>query len=52
MWEYDPQRENEYERDKIFNIYKKELISLGHKFCVIKGNNRLDLAKKYIASIF
>ena len=51
-WEYDPQRENEYDRDEIFNIYKKELISLGHKFCVIKGNNRLDLAKKYIASIF
>ena len=52
MWEYDPQRENEYERDEIFNLYKKELISLEHKFCVIKGNNRLDLAKKYIASIF
>ena len=51
-WEYDPQRENELDRDKIFNIYKKELISLEHKFCVIKGNNRLDLAKKYIASIF
>ena len=52
MWEYDPQRENEYERDKIFNLYKKELISLEHKFWIIKGNNRLDLAKKYIASIF
>jgi len=51
-WEYDPQRENEFDRDKIFNIYKKELISLEHKFRVIKGNNRLDLAKKYIASIF
>jgi nicotinamide riboside kinase len=51
-WEYDPQRENEFDREKIFNIYKKELISLGHKFCVIKGNNRLDLAKKYIASFF
>ena len=51
-WEYDPQRENELDRDKIFNLYKKELISLEHKFCVIIGNNRLDLAKKYIASIF
>ena len=50
-WEYDPQRENEFDRDKIFYIYKKELISLEHKFRVIKGNNRLDLAKKYIASI-
>ncbi len=51
-WEYDPQRENEFDREKIFNIYKKELISLGYKFCVIKGNNRLDLAKEYIASFF
>ena len=51
QWEYDSQRENELDRDKIFNIYKKELISLEHKFCVIKGNNRLNLAKKYIASI-
>jgi nicotinamide riboside kinase len=51
-WEYDPQRENELDRDKLFNIYKKELISLEHKFWIIKGNNRLDLAKKYIASIF
>ena len=50
-WKYDPQREHEYDRDEIFNIYKKELISLERKFCVIKGNNRLDLAKKYIASI-
>ena len=51
-WEYDPQRENVFDRDKIFNIYKKELISLGQKFYVIKGNNRLNLAKKYLASIF
>ena len=51
-WQYDPQRENKYDRDKIFNIYNKELISLGYKFFVVKGDNRLDLAKKYIASIF
>ena len=51
QWKYDSQRENEFDRDKIFNIYKKELISLEHKFCVIKGNNRLNLAKKNIASI-
>jgi nicotinamide riboside kinase len=51
-WEYDPQRENELDRDKIFNIYKKELKILGHKFCIIEGDNRFDLAKKYIASIF
>jgi nicotinamide riboside kinase len=51
-WEYDPQRENELDRDKIFNIYKKELKILGHKFCIIEGDNRLNLAKKYLASIF
>ena len=51
-WEFDPQRENELDRDKIFNIYKKELKILGHKFWIIEGDNRLDLAKKYIASIF
>ena len=51
-WEYDPQRENELDRDKLFNIYKKELKILGHKHWIIKGGNRLNLAKKYLASIF
>ena len=51
-WEYDPQRENELDRDKIFNIYKKELKNLEHKFWIIEGDNRLNLAKKYLASIF
>ena len=51
-WEYDPQRENELDRDKIFNIYKKELKNLEHKFYIIEGDSRLNLAKKYLASIF
>jgi nicotinamide riboside kinase len=51
-WEYDPQRENELDRDKLFNIYKKELRNLGHKYCTIEGDNRLNLASKYLASIF
>ena len=50
-WEYDPQRENELDRDKIFNIYKKELKNLGYKFWIVEGDNRLYLAKKYLASI-
>ena len=51
-WEYDPQRENELDRDKLFNIYKTELRNLGHKYCTIEGDNRLNLASKYLASIF
>lgn len=51
-WEYDPQRENKLDRDKIFNIYKKELKNLEHKFYIIEGDSRLNLAKKYLASIF
>ena len=50
-WEYDPQRENKLDRDKIFNIYKKELKNLEHKFWIVEGDNRLYLAKKYLASI-
>ena len=51
-WEYDPQRENKLDRDEIFNIYKKELKNLEHKFYIIEGDSRLNLAKKYLASIF
>ena len=51
-WEYDAQRENEFDRDKIFNIYKKELKNLEHKLWIVEGDNRLYLAKKYLASIF
>ena len=51
-WEYDPQRENELDRDKIFNIYIKELKNLEHKFWIVEGDNRLNLAEKYLTSIF
>ena len=31
---------------------EKELRNLGHKYCTIEGDNRLNLASKYLASIF
>lgn len=36
-WEYDPLRENPHDRDIIFDIYKKELESLGKPFEIISG---------------
>ena len=31
-WQYDPQRENQHNREKLFTIYKNELDLLGHKY--------------------
>ncbi len=43
-WKYDNQRENPYNRGLIFNIYKKELTNLGHKYIIIKGKKRKETA--------
>ena len=37
-WEYDPLRENENDRDELYQIYKKELLKGGFKFVEITGN--------------
>ena len=37
-WEYDPLRENPNNRAELFEIYRKELLSLNIPFTVIKGS--------------
>ena len=40
-WEYDPQRENQFNRDELFEIYLNELKKTRHEYHIIDGNNRL-----------
>jgi len=41
-WEVDPQRENPNDREELFEIYKKEIASLGHDYFVVEGENRTE----------
>ena len=41
-------RENQFDRDKIFQIYKCELQTLNHDYFIIKDQDRLVQAKKII----
>ena len=51
-WKAHPQRENPNERQKLFELYKKEIENIGHKYIVVEKNKRLQtsIAKlsKYI----
>ena len=47
-WEYDSQRENESNRDEIFDIYLKELKKLNHLFFVVKGSKRLEKSLEFL----
>jgi len=40
-WQDDPLRENQEERDEIYEIYKKELDRLSHNYFIIEGKDRL-----------
>ncbi len=40
-WKADPQRENPNNRAELFNIYTKELTTLGQQYSIIKGEERL-----------
>jgi len=53
-WEYDPLRESQEERDILYEIYKKELISMSIPFLEVSGKKKLRLkaAKAWIPSIF
>ena len=51
-WKYDPQRENKFNRDEIFDIYLKELKTLNHPFFVVKGRNRLENSLKFLEKEF
>ena len=40
-WRADPQRESPNNREDLFEIYKKEIASLGHDYFVVDGENRI-----------
>jgi len=50
-WTYDPLRENPNDREELFEVYKKEISNLNHPFIIIRGQERLDQAKKKIDSL-
>ena len=47
-WEADPLRENPTNRNELFEIYKKEIESLGHDYFIVQGE---DIAKQAIYQI-
>ena len=41
-WEAEAQRENPNDREELFEIYKKEIGSLGHDYFIVEGENRTE----------
>ncbi|MDC0204898.1 ATP-binding protein [Flavobacteriales bacterium] len=41
-WQADAQRESPKNREEIFEIYKKELESLGHNYFIVEGKERKE----------
>jgi NadR type nicotinamide-nucleotide adenylyltransferase len=50
-WVFDPQRENQFDRDNLFVIYKKQLEEYGFNYFVIEKNDRLNKSIKKINNI-
>lgn len=50
-WEADPLRENPLNRDELFEIYKKELEILGHKYFIVEGKDRVEESISKITSL-
>jgi len=50
-WKYDPQRENQFDRTLIFDIYKDELEYLNHQYFIIDNNDRLNKAIKALENV-
>jgi len=51
-WNYDPLRENPTDRNELLEIYKQELENLGHKFLIIKGEDRNQQAIEILSTNF
>lgn len=51
-WVYDPLRENENDRERLFDRYVNELQSMNCPFAIIKGEKRLEEALKIVNRIF
>ena len=41
-WQADNQRKNPNDRKKLFEIYKKEIESLGHDYFIVEGEHRTE----------
>ena len=50
-WEADKQRENPNDREELFEIYKKEIESLGHDYFIVEGENRIENSIKIVDEI-
>ena len=50
-WKADPQRENPNDREDLFEIYKKEIASLGHDYFIVEGENRIENSISKISSL-
>ena len=50
-WKADPQRENSNDREEFFEIYKKEIESLGHDYFIVEGENRIENSISKISSL-
>ena len=50
-WKADPQRENPNDREELFEIYKKEIESLGHDYFIVEGENRIENSIKIVDEI-
>ena len=50
-WESDLQRENPNDREDLFEIYKKEIESLGHDYFIVEGENRIEKSNQLIKEL-
>ncbi len=49
-WEFDILRENPHDRDRLFQVYEKELLHNEHIYFILRGGieARFEVAKRYI----
>ena len=50
-WQKDPQRENSNDREELFEIYKKEIESLGHNYFIAEAGNRIKNSISKISTV-
>ena len=50
-WQADKQRENPNDREELFEIYKQDLNDLGHKYFIVKGEDRTENSISKISSV-
>ena len=50
-WEADTQRESPNNREKLFELYKEEIASLGHDYFIVEGEERKEKSISKISSL-